>query len=446
MLQWWSNPPNTFFSDTHTDDNDPETPAPLFAVRAFKQALFGTPKPSTTRLRHTAATTWQDRARDDVELLSPTKRGILLTPGTGSTARRKTVTFGRQLQFEKQALPDAEPKPTPKAVPGKFPSPWVSKTDEEAVPIPAALIKRSQPRSIARTSSMPELPVSTHSTAYTPPKVAPESPALGVTHWKAAHDALLTLHTTEMRKATKKEQLAKKYAKYKDTECTRLSTQLATEQAKALKLERKLAEYVERLAQAVAAAQQQHDTEPRTHSKSTATSANSPNPTAAALDDAKARVEALERSKASLKGALGDARNATDAQAQAYEARIATLERETRDLRAAARTITRQKKSDWEEPSFVTSDIWADLGATHETKAPEKRALRAVEGNGSTSVKQRLRRSPRKHDSPVEELAEQGKEGQENGSGKSAQGMTQARREAARRRLEEKRRQRETAG
>jgi len=294
---------------------------------------------------------------------------------------------------------------------------------------------------------MPELPISTHSTAYTLEEIDPESPSSGVTHWKAAHDALLTRHTTEMRKATKKEQLAKKYAKYKDTECVRLSTQLAAEQAKALKLERKLAEYVERLAQAVAAAQQQHDPESKTQGDRTATSANSPSPATAALDDAKARVEALERSKASLKGALGDARNATDAQAQAYEARIATLERETRDLRATARNITRQKKSDLEEPPFVTGDIWAGLGVTQETKAPEKRALRAVEGNGDTTAKERPRRSPRKHDSPVREPVEQEREGQENGGGgKSGQGMTQARREAAKRRLEEKKRQRETVG
>lgn len=101
-------------------EDPPETPAPLFAVRAFKSALFGTPHPAqpaspSNRLRKAVAQNSVPKAaappqetlktihvepqgREDVSqkldfeaLVSPTK-GILLTPGIGST-RRKNVTF-----------------------------------------------------------------------------------------------------------------------------------------------------------------------------------------------------------------------------------------------------------------------------------------------------------------------------------------------------------------
>lgn len=118
FLPWLFSPdkgdPETFLEDP------PETPAPLFAVRAFKSALFGTPHPSQTvspsnRSRKAAAQNGlpkppalpqdplktahlEPKDREDVTqkldleaLVSPTK-GILLTPGIGTT-RRKNVTF-----------------------------------------------------------------------------------------------------------------------------------------------------------------------------------------------------------------------------------------------------------------------------------------------------------------------------------------------------------------
>lgn len=106
-------------SETFLED-PPETPAPMFAVRAFKSALFGTPHPAqpvspTNRSRKavaqnslpTASTLFPEplktvqlepKDREDIikkldfeALVSPTK-GILMTPGIGTT-RRKNVTF-----------------------------------------------------------------------------------------------------------------------------------------------------------------------------------------------------------------------------------------------------------------------------------------------------------------------------------------------------------------
>ena len=114
----------TWFTDLSIDEDQaypeepPETPAPLFAVRAFKTALFGTPAPSLYE-KHEKMQSEQTKmsgvggyqkdgllqatAKSDPKTNTTTKlrvdsfvspaKGILLTPGTGTT-RRKTVSFG----------------------------------------------------------------------------------------------------------------------------------------------------------------------------------------------------------------------------------------------------------------------------------------------------------------------------------------------------------------
>ena len=104
-------------NDTSYTEEPPETPAPVFALRAFKTTLFGTPHPSSideavdgekpspvkagkskqsplARLTtpKAGAKTQTSRAFKAIPLASPTK-GILVTPGTAAT-RRKTVSFG----------------------------------------------------------------------------------------------------------------------------------------------------------------------------------------------------------------------------------------------------------------------------------------------------------------------------------------------------------------
>ena len=109
---------NSFIEHGQNEVNEPpETPAHLFAVRAFKTAIFGTPAPRTdqgnepgkaplttklegaqnlavSKSEETADQGEVDRAPNNTlaMLASPTK-GILLTPGTGA-GRKKTVSFG----------------------------------------------------------------------------------------------------------------------------------------------------------------------------------------------------------------------------------------------------------------------------------------------------------------------------------------------------------------
>ena len=96
----------------------PETPAPLFAVRAFKTAIFGMPGP-TTKETYDNDPLIESNAMGDVtskpnvplhrmnipepnfstttkpkpDVFASPAKGILLTPGTGAV-RRKTVSFG----------------------------------------------------------------------------------------------------------------------------------------------------------------------------------------------------------------------------------------------------------------------------------------------------------------------------------------------------------------
>ncbi|KAK8213379.1 hypothetical protein M8818_002678 [Zalaria obscura] len=124
----------------------PGTPAPVFAVRAFKHAIWGTPQQASDSNPTPAQKTAKEaNARDgrnsrsiqaqkpgqsEEGLLavptiqgSPSKpAGILLTPGT--LRRNKTVTFGAQVKNnEGKAGSRPHKSGTPKDIPGKFPSP-----------------------------------------------------------------------------------------------------------------------------------------------------------------------------------------------------------------------------------------------------------------------------------------------------------------------------------
>lgn len=119
----------------------PDTPAPVFAARALKSALFGVPNAEEDETVYEGESESEDinahdTTRDMSRSMSPTKpQGILLTPGTGTT-RRKTVSFDNEVvdkpenektrgklsaKKSKSGIPDD--------CPGKFPSPWMSKSE-----------------------------------------------------------------------------------------------------------------------------------------------------------------------------------------------------------------------------------------------------------------------------------------------------------------------------
>jgi Cut12 conserved domain len=119
----------------------PDTPAPVFAARALKSAIFGAPDPQEDETFYEGESESEDIALQNTakgmsRSMSPTKpQGILLTPGTGTT-RRKTVSFGHEVvdkpENEKTRGKVSSKKSKtgiPDDCPGKFPSPWTSKSE-----------------------------------------------------------------------------------------------------------------------------------------------------------------------------------------------------------------------------------------------------------------------------------------------------------------------------
>ncbi|PVH78660.1 hypothetical protein DL98DRAFT_516674 [Cadophora sp. DSE1049] len=103
MLNWWLGRPaeGNRVDDQYPDRDPPETPAPVFAARALKSAIFGAPPPQDDTIYDIETELGAEASKDVRDFqprnLSPTKpSGILLTPGTATT-RRKTVSFGNEV-------------------------------------------------------------------------------------------------------------------------------------------------------------------------------------------------------------------------------------------------------------------------------------------------------------------------------------------------------------
>lgn len=121
--------PALTFVDDDSEHEPPNTPAPVFAARALKSAIFGTPTPldkdPVDGVENELAPPHGNAPMESQPLdVSPVKPpGILLTPGT-ATSKRKTVTFGTEVVDKEDVnLGSSEKGETPNHL-GKFPSPW----------------------------------------------------------------------------------------------------------------------------------------------------------------------------------------------------------------------------------------------------------------------------------------------------------------------------------
>ncbi len=279
-------------------EEPPETPAPLFAVRAFKTAIFGTPHPDQSVVRCSTQPVEQksDIAKTqpakkvegsqahDLEdgyfdepaavikvdpLASPTK-GILLTPGTGTT-RRKTVSFGT-LIADAQKKEDQSP-----SIGANCDSVLKSQRNPE---VPDAS-SRIQPRHSSLTKTLIELSKQksnnqTVSVVSSKEGHAKES-ASGIgaqtentdqiadgtvdlsqpcsrsgQHWKAEYEQYHQRSNREMKKIIMYGQNVKSYAVKKDSEATGLGEKLKKELAKVAAMEKKVSKLAAQLNNAYA--------------------------------------------------------------------------------------------------------------------------------------------------------------------------------------------------
>ena len=288
------------------DVNPPETPAPVFAVKAFKHAIFGTPQTvpnnekrplarslsksrgygkdtrlgnQTPRGQNSTDGTYGYTDENDKDTsnrnsvndpnvsfttrpLSPTKpNGILMTPGTGPV-RRKTVSFGMHAPATERGLavrPSfvASKGDTPKGIPGKFPSPWIPKVTNDNLPRPSSAGLQSGTAD-GRGFQVTATPFLNQRTIrakddgdITYDMETPRSES--GKYWQARYMSYAEKSGHEMTKLLQKQQSAKQYAKKKDTEAMELLTKLKDERRRhrlrERALESQLKEHKEQLTQ-----------------------------------------------------------------------------------------------------------------------------------------------------------------------------------------------------
>ncbi|KAI9746493.1 MAG: hypothetical protein M1818_000206 [Claussenomyces sp. TS43310] len=292
MLSWWGGQSGEDATSREDDQEPPETPAPVFAARAIKSALFGTPRPpdeyESTERSEFAYMPREGGAGAKSDNMSPIKpQGILMTPGTAA-ARRKTVSFGTSV-VDNEGKVAAGRSGLPNDFPGKFPSPWTPKIENSSQTARQTsltkalesardgrskktdLTKAPIPDSMSLSTSDPkkaEKIVETHTAGETSQSCRPQSCAtmsadtnadmtldLNKPHsqsgkyWKMEYERYHEEAKVEMKKLVKYKQLAKSYARKKDDEALDLVERLHEEQRKVVAMEEKLTELAAYVAQ-----------------------------------------------------------------------------------------------------------------------------------------------------------------------------------------------------
>lgn len=247
---------------------EPDTPAPQFALKAFKQAIWGTPapddrspskklekraKPDTT----TSKSIDLQAPKDNAPISSPTKQpgGILMTPGT--SRKGKSVSFGAHV-VDNEGKKGGSRSGIPDNCPGKFPSPWTPGT-ELKLDATSDRPRSKLTEAFYNARSTPQLkagekPKAKDDSDITLELGAPRSES--GKYWKEQYEAYAERSQKEMKKLVAKQQLAKNYAKKKDSEAIEAVTRLAEERKRFRNRERQLEQqnkdFQERLRQAMA--------------------------------------------------------------------------------------------------------------------------------------------------------------------------------------------------
>lgn len=223
----------------------PDTPAPVFAARAISRAIWGTPAPSKETFPDpVAATTTIDDKTSDAPLRdsrSPTKpMGILLTPGT-ATARRKRVSFGRDVKAGTNGEADANgPGSGRKSIQQRLEESRKSKKNKEdkaevekAMPV----AERAEPTEEATDDDW-EDEICNHDVTVD----LNEPHSRSGKYWKLEFSKYSDDARAEMEKLVKYKHLAKCYAQKKDAEAAELNQMLEEEREKVAQMQKQMTE------------------------------------------------------------------------------------------------------------------------------------------------------------------------------------------------------------
>ena len=220
----------------------PDTPAPVFAARAFKSALFGTPQGEPrTRVRRTGAT-----SDEGSETPKSKPQGILLTPGTG-TSRPKRVSFGNEIgkstKSQLEALnttSNGGPKRTRlnealekarKGNEGRNNSSKKASANQKTDTTDDEWEEDNDIETDEENICSHDITVDLN-----------EPHSQSGQYWKGEFEKYQQEAKVEMGKLLRYKQLAKSYAQEKDSEAIELAEMLRSEQEKVTKMEKKIAE------------------------------------------------------------------------------------------------------------------------------------------------------------------------------------------------------------
>ncbi|TVY84181.1 hypothetical protein LSUE1_G000956 [Lachnellula suecica] len=283
MLSWWlgRGAEEDHLQNDHPEQDAPETPAPVFAARALKSAIFGTPAAVSDDTMYEIAEEIENIAPRPRHI-SPTKPpGILLTPGT-ATSRRKTVSFGNEVEDKEEKLGEGGASnqwPSERRVSGKASrKTTLTKQLEEARESKSSKTSASKssadskPQSDFQTrgrkaaeklsSGSSRKSKSERSNQELLQEMVAEPSGGDITldlneprsqsgqYWKAQFQTYHDEATAELSNLLKYKHLAKTYAKERDSRALDLHQKLREEQRKVLKMEEHISMLSARIATA----------------------------------------------------------------------------------------------------------------------------------------------------------------------------------------------------
>jgi hypothetical protein len=282
-----------------TDDSKvlepPETPGHVFAIRAFKSAIFGTPGADEDNEKSASQPKDSDhqRSKSDSIKLAPTEintdlkppsddatnnpsgsptKSILVTPGTA--LRRKTVSFGESVIDNEGKRPGSASKPvkTPPNPSGNLSIQWMSGSSDGSGKPRSKLTQtlmnaRENASKNSEGDNEDESSGGTKSDTNSQSKQDLDNEDITINledphsesgkYWKTEFDNYRVRTNREIKKLIHYRSIAKSYARKKDSEAMRLADKLKEEEEKVAEMERQ----VSRLASSMVGEQSAGDKE-----------------------------------------------------------------------------------------------------------------------------------------------------------------------------------------
>lgn len=243
--------------DDTTYAEQPDTPAPVFAARAIKSAIFGTPGIPDDPTVDNVAMAQEDDTKDITRTPQKAPQGILLTPGTG-TSRRKRVSFDHQTVDKGE---EGQGKPRRRGEKGSrisklFGSQKSNDSSARRVRMGDSAIAQDTKTTVPTRRQVAEPVTQTESAEeeweeeddddnhcmHDITLDLNEPHSRSGQYWKAEFQSYHEDAKRQMEQLVKYKELAKSYAKVKDAEAINLGNKLKEEQQKIATLERQIAE------------------------------------------------------------------------------------------------------------------------------------------------------------------------------------------------------------